>query len=69
MNLNNLKNVQVSSIHGRDLFLPRKFDIDNDIYVESVDVFVTALFYHMRRGGNMKDLDPKKVYEKALKDE
>ena len=33
MNLNNLKNVQVSSIHGRDLFLPRKFDIDNDIYI------------------------------------
>ena len=42
MNLNNLKNVQVSSIHGRDLFLPRKFDIDNEIYIESVDGFVTG---------------------------
>lgn len=69
MNLNNLKNVQVSSIHGRDLFLPRKFDIDNNIYIESASGFVTALFDYMRRGGNMKDLDPKKVYEKALKDE
>ena len=69
MNLNNLKNVQVSSIHGRDLFLPRKFDIDNEIYIESVDGFVTALFDYMRRGGNVKDLDPKKVYEKVLKDE
>ena len=69
MNLNNLKNVQVSSIHGRDLFLLRKFDIDTAIYIESVDGFVTALFDYMRRGGNMKDLDPKKVYEKALKDE
>ena len=69
MNLNNLKNIQVSSIHGRDLFLPRKFDIDNEIYIESVDGFVTALFDHMRRSGNMKDLDSKKVYEKSLKDE
>ena len=70
MNLNNLKNVQVSSIHGRDLFLPRKFDIDTAIYIEAVDGFVTALFDYMRRGGgNMKDLDPKKVYEKSLKDE
>ena len=69
MNLNNLLNVQVSSIHGRDLFLPRTFNVDNEIYIESVDGFVTALFNHMRRGGDMKDLDPKKVYEKALKDE
>ena len=65
MNLNNLKNVQVSSIHGRDLFLPRKFDIDNGIYIESVDGFVTALFDYLRRGGNIKDLDLKKVYEKS----
>ena len=49
MNLNNLKNVQVSSIHGRDLFLPRKFDIDTAIYIEAVDGFVTALFDYMRR--------------------
>ena len=69
MNLNNLNNVQVSSIHGRDLCLPRTFDIDNEIYIESVDGFATALFDYLRRGGNMKDLDPKKVYEKAFKDE
>ena len=69
MNLNKLKNVQVSSLYGRDLFLPRRFDIDNDTYIESVDGFVTALFDYMRRGGDMKNLDPKKVYEKALKDE
>ena len=69
MNLNNLLNVQVSSMHGRDLFLPRKFDIDNKIYIESVDRFVTALFDYLRRGGDMRDLDPKKVYEKVLKDE
>ena len=69
MNLNNIKNMQVSSIHGRDLFLPTKFDINNEIYIEAVDGFVTALFDYMRRGGDMKDLDLKKVYEKALKDE
>ena len=69
INLNSLKNIQVSSIHGRDLFLPRKFDIDNEIYIESASGFVTALFDYMRRGGDMKDLDPKKVYERALKDE
>ena len=68
MNLNNFKNVQVSSIHGRDLFLSMKFDIDNEIYIESVDGFVTALFDYLRRGGDMKDLDPKKVYAKAIKD-
>ena len=69
MNLNNFKNLQVSSIHGRDLFLPRKFNIDNEIYIEAVDGFVTALFDYMRHGGDMKNLDLKKVYEKAIKDE
>ena len=69
MNLNNLKNVGWPQSYWRNLRLPRKFYIDNDIYIESVDGFVTALFDYLRRGGNMKDLDPKKVYEKALKDE
>ena len=37
--------------------MPRKFDIDNEVYIESVDGFVTALFDYLRRGGGMKDLD------------
>lgn len=69
MELNNIKNLQVCSIHGRDLVLPRKVDIDKQIYVEAADDIVTALFDYMRRGGDMKDLDPKKVYTKFLKND
>ena len=54
---------------GKTFIIKALYPDDNDIYIESVDGFVTALFDYMRRGGDIKDLDPKKVYEKALKDE
>ncbi len=62
MNNENLKNVLIIDLHSKEVLNEPKIEIDEEAYEEAVSKLVAELILSLKRGTDMKNMDPRSVF-------